>query len=55
MRGRGGKGETVVQETTSVPGDRNGSVNPTWSKIKKGPGLGRTRVHVRGLPARVHG
>jgi hypothetical protein len=30
-----GKGETVVQETTSVPGDRNGSVNPTWSKVKK--------------------
>src|SRR6186997_3223070 len=35
--GRRGKGETVVQETTSVPGDRNGSANPTWSKIKKPP------------------
>ena len=31
----GGKGETVVQETTSGPGDRTGSVNPTWSKVKK--------------------
>src|SRR3954454_7706153 len=32
-----GKGETVVQETTSTAGDRRGSVNPTWSKVKKGP------------------
>src|SRR6187431_1194380 len=31
-----GKGETVVQETTSTAGDRRGSVNPTWSKVKKG-------------------
>ncbi len=30
-----GKGETVVQETTSIPGDRDGSANPTWSKTKK--------------------
>lgn len=31
----GGKGETVVQETTSDPGDRVGSVNPTWSKVRQ--------------------
>ena len=43
----GGKGETVVQETTSGPGDRVGSANPTWSKVKKS--LLRERcVHVRG-------
>ena len=24
-----------MQETTSVPGDRDGSANPTWSKVKK--------------------
>ncbi len=30
-----GKGEKVVQETTSIPGDRSGSVNPTGSKTKK--------------------
>jgi len=34
-RGPGGKGETAVQETTSGPGDRTGSANPTWSKVKK--------------------
>ena len=33
--GRAGKGETAVQETTSGPGDRTGSANPTWSKVKK--------------------
>jgi len=31
---RSGKGETVVQETTSGSGDRVGSVNPGWSKAK---------------------
>jgi hypothetical protein len=25
----------VVQETTSVAGDRRGSVNPTWSKTRQ--------------------
>jgi len=25
----------VEQETTSGPGDRAGSANPTWSKVKK--------------------
>jgi hypothetical protein len=30
-----GKGETVEQETTSDPGDRIGSANPTWSKIRQ--------------------
>jgi len=29
-----GKGETVVQETTSGSGDRVGSVNPDRSKAK---------------------
>ena len=29
-----GKGETVVQETTSGSGDRAGSANPNWSKAK---------------------
>ena len=33
--GRRGKGETVVQETTSDPGDRIGSVNPTRSKSRQ--------------------
>src|SRR5262245_13225287 len=33
--GSRGKGETVVQETTSDQGDRAGSANPTWSKVKK--------------------
>ena len=32
------KGETVVQETTSTPGDGGGSANPTRSKTKKGFG-----------------
>ena len=32
----GGKGETVVQETTSTPGDRRGSANPTRSKATQG-------------------
>jgi len=31
---RSGKGETVVQETTSGSGDRVGSANPGWSKAK---------------------
>jgi hypothetical protein len=39
----------VVQETTSVPGDRNGSVNPTWSKVKKERDVG----FVGGLLARA--
>src|SRR6476620_4119117 len=30
-----GKGETVVQETTSDPGDRIGSVNPARSKVEQ--------------------
>ena len=30
-----GKGETVVQETTSDPGDRIGSVNPVRSKVEQ--------------------
>jgi len=30
----GGKGETVRQERTSIPGDRSGSANPTRSKAK---------------------
>jgi hypothetical protein len=33
--GWAGKGETVVQETTSGPGDGVGSVNPTRSKLKQ--------------------
>ena len=33
-----GKGETVVQETTSAAGDRGGSPNPTGSKAEQGPG-----------------
>src|SRR3954464_6234867 len=53
--GRRGKGETVVQETNSDPGDRVGSANPTWSKVKKSGAFGhRTRVR-RGRPARVRG
>src|SRR3954451_2837608 len=45
---RGGKGETVVQETTSDPGDRAGSANPTWSKVKKSGAFGhRTRARSR--------
>jgi len=45
----------VVQETTSDPGDRAGSVNPTWSKVKKSGAFGpRMRVR-RGRPARVRG
>src|SRR3954468_9081254 len=44
----GGKGETVVQETTSDPGDRDGSANPTWSKVKKSGAFGhRTRARSR--------
>ncbi len=44
----GGKGETVVQETTSDPGDRVGSANPTWSKVKKPGVLGhRARARLR--------
>src|SRR5699024_5290579 len=31
----GGKGETVLEETTSAPGDRCGSVNPTRSKTRQ--------------------
>ena len=31
---RSGKGETVVQETTSDPGDRIGSANPGRSKAE---------------------
>src|SRR4051794_29889332 len=30
-----GKGETVVQETTSGPGDRTGSANPARSKVEQ--------------------
>ena len=33
--GGAGKGETVVQETTSDPGDRIGSVNPARSKVEQ--------------------
>ena len=33
--GGSGKGETVVQETTSDPGDRIGSVNPVRSKVEQ--------------------
>src|SRR4051812_25749355 len=52
---RRGKGETVVQETTSEPGDRVGLANPTWSKVKKSGASGhRARVR-RGWPARVRG
>jgi hypothetical protein len=32
---RAGKGETVVQETTSGPGDRVGSANPARSKVEQ--------------------
>ena len=46
----------MVQETTSVPGDRNGSANPTRSKAKKGTiRKVSVRAHVRGLLARVRG
>ncbi len=31
-----GKGATVRYERTSVPGDRDGSVNPIRSKVKQG-------------------
>ena len=31
-----GKGETVRQERTSVPGDRGGLANPTRSKVEQG-------------------
>ncbi len=34
-RDGGGKGETVEQETTSTPGDRRGSANPTRSKTRQ--------------------
>src|SRR4051794_14972116 len=34
-RPRVGKGETVVQETTSDPGDRVGSANPARSKVEQ--------------------
>lgn len=34
--GEAGKGETAVQETTSAPGDRCGSANPTRSKARQG-------------------
>src|SRR4051794_28754984 len=50
-----GKGETVVQETTSTPGDRGGSANPTGSKTKKEPPPGRFRGSIRGLLARAPG
>ena len=46
-----GKGETVVQETTSDPGDRAGSANPTRSKIKKSGAFGH-RTHARSRAAR---
>ncbi len=37
MAGDGtGKGETVRQERTSVPGDRGGLANPTRSKVEQG-------------------
>ncbi len=48
--GPGGKGETVVQETTSVPGDRHGSVNPTRSKIKRVRSAGPARAFEGGPP-----
>src|SRR4051794_25129698 len=45
---RTGKGETVVQETTSDRGDPAGSANPTWSKVKKSGAFGhRTRARSR--------
>ena len=53
--GAPGKGETVVQETTSTPGDGGGSVNPTRSKTKRTTGPPAVCGNVRGLLARVPG
>jgi hypothetical protein len=38
-------GETVVQETTSVPGDRNGSANPARSKVRQDASEGGPPEH----------
>ena len=47
MAGNGtGKGETVRQERTSVPGDRGGLANPTRSKVEQGAGGPPTRPRV---------
>ncbi len=44
----------MVQETTSGPGDRTGSANPTWSKVKKSfSGATRARSRAARPSARV--
>jgi len=49
-----GKGETVVQETTSAPGDRCGSANPTGSKARQGAFEGCS-PELPGRPLEAHG